>query len=199
MAVAAPRPSIAYSLASHSSCGIPSLIRSSGSSSRVNSSSYPQTSRADFFLQPEVLEEDEDGVLWAPSTQSSSGRLACSFSFLNCGYRSDDLEEWDTHCQHHLRGHLPKEVHCPFDCQWSTVANTGAEAWRLRIVHISRVHAQDEVERDLRPERSLIEHLWRNKLVDDAQKKELVRHGCITGEDIHTRSSGLQDRRRNRR
>lgn len=190
--------SMAVSIHTHST-----PIRSSTPSSYAGSSytpslgSYPtarsgssvRTSRADSLLEQHLLEVDETGVAQAPSSQNIAGRLACPFSFLECRYRSDNLEEWDVHSQSHLRGYLPKEVHCPFKCAWTNLGESGAAAWRQRILHIVADHPDDEVDTNSRPKQSLIDHLWRHRLIDDAQKKELIRHGRLTG-SVFTSSSG---------
>jgi len=166
--------------------------------SSAKSGTSARTSRADSLLQ-NVLETDEDGVLQIPSQSNEVGRLMCSFSWLDCGYRSDSLEEWDVHCQHHLRGNLPREVDCPFSCGWTTRCDTGDDAWRQRTVHIVARHHDGRIDVETRPTRSLIDHLRRHKIIDDVQKKELLRDGRLTG-GLFTISGGvLRDSRAQRR
>ena len=200
-------PSMALSVCTASSVFEHSVSRSRASSnyspsldngSSAKTGSSVRTSRADSLLQ-NVLETDEDGVLQIPTPSHEVGRLICSFSWLDCRYRSDSLEEWDIHCQHHLRGKLPREAYCPFGCGWTTKCDTGDEAWRERTVHIVARHHDGRLKVESRPTNSLIDHLRRHKIIDDAQKKELVRSGRLTG-GVYTISGGaLRDDRAHRR
>jgi len=166
--------------------------------SSAKTGSSVRTSRADSLLQ-NILETDEDGILKVPNQSNEVGRLICSFSWLDCNYRSDSLDEWDTHCQHHLRGNLPKEAECPFSCGWAMKYDTGDEAWRQRVLHVVAEHHGHRIEIETRPTRLLIDHLRRHKIIDDAQKKELVRHGRIIGGVFTTSGGALRDSRAQRR
>ena len=196
--------SMAVSLATRSSAfgstasvGYPPSLLSSSTGYISNSL---QTSRLDSLVQQVLLEEGPGGALEVPAGRTE-GRLACSFSFLDCDFRSDDLGEWDTHCQSHLYGHLPLTVHCPFSCDWNKTATAGREAWQARIIHIVSEHRGDgAVDTDRRPESSLIQHLWRKGIIDDAQLKELRSKGRLTGPQIFMRTAGsARDRRTDRR
>lgn len=174
----------------------PSLV----SNSTDYSSPSLRTSQADSFLELAVLQEGSEGAFRLPTAQRE-GRLACSFSFLACTFRSDDLTEWDTHCQSHLHGHLPLSLHCPFVCDWSRTANSGQEAWQARQIHMWSAHQRDgHVDTDRRPESSLVQHLWRARIIDDAELKELRKNGRLTDSQIFLRSAGRErDRRTVRR
>lgn len=169
--------------------------------STLNSSSSARTKDADVVVQTHVLEEDEDGVPRAPTPEGAEGRLACCFSFLACSFRSDSVKEWDTHSQSHFRGRLPLSVYCPFRrCAWKSTAGTGEEAWHDRRTHIIGEHrGNGVVEVDRRPPSSLIQHLWREQIIDNAQLKELREYGRLTESQVFTRSAGESHNRRDER
>lgn len=173
-----------------------------GSYPTARSGSSVRTSCADSLLLQNVLEEDEAGIPRAPSTENIEGRLACSYSFLACSFRTNNLEEWDTHCVSHFRGVLPKTTECPFYlCEWSIKAESGEEAWRCRVIHIvADGHSQQGfVDTNRRPKASLIDHLWRHRIIDDADKKQLIRHGRLSWSYSLKRSAGNSEARRNRK
>lgn len=201
MAVSVSR-SAPLSSISVSSSRPPSLTYSSArSTSSVKTSSV---------VHQFVLEEDEDGIPSVPSPLSSQGRLPCCFSFLGCDNRFDSPREWDTHCKSHLRGKLPKQAYCPFECQWTTRSETGEEAWRLRAMHIIAEHfdggeddddeeeESDDVDTEKKPPAWLIEHLWRHRIIDDVGKKELQRDGRLTHRDYTMTAGSTRDHRRTR-
>lgn len=175
-----------------SSTRTPSL----GSYSSAKSISSVRTTSV---VHQHALDEDEDGALQAPAARLPEGRLACCFSFLNCSARFNDLREWHIHCTAHLRGKLPKEVKCPFECEWSTKQEKGEEAWRMRTMHIVAEHANDDnVDTKSRPAASLVEHFWRHRIINDIGKKELQRNGRITNTDYTTSAGSVRDRRQTR-
>jgi hypothetical protein len=161
-----------------------------------------RTSRADSVLVLETLEENADGTVDIVTSQPYRV-LTCCFSFLACDFSSRDLEQWDTHCKSHFRGHLPRTVQCPFHCDWTREATTGEQAWQQRVIHVWSAHGQQGlVDTSRRPDSSLIQHLWRKGIIDNAQQKELRMKGRLTGLQPYLRSAGevREDRiRRHRR
>lgn len=179
-----------YSLSSH----IPSLV--SGPTAMSGPSIH--TSQAASALFFDLLEEDSEGALREPENRVEEG-LHCMFGFLGCSQSFAGLERWDTHCQSHLHGHLPWEVHCPFQCAWMQAGTSGKEAWDARMSHVRSVHqGVGVVETDRRPASTLISHLWKHRIIDDAQMKELRKHGRLTGNQIFLRSERSERRRRRR-
>ena len=180
---------------SRQSAHAPSLVSLSTLSSKPSLGN-----RTDSFLQQNVLEEDEYGNLEIP-LESRQGRLACDFGFLDCVETFNDVGEWDMHCQSHFRGELPESVRCPFECEWSTTAKSGREAWDQRSIHVGSQHCPlGAVVAGRRPDQSLLRHLWRTRIINDAQFKELRKTGRLTETgQIHLRSANSRrDRRRDR-
>jgi len=115
--------------------------------------------------------------------------LACSYSFLDCSFTSDDRDEWNTHCKAHFRGKLPRTVDCPFRCRWQYSTETGEEAWVEREKHICNDHSMyDIVETSRRPDNALLSHLWRSDIIDEAQLKALRMNGR-SGDVVFLRSA----------
>ena len=170
-----------------------------GAYSSVYSGHTLRTSLAESFFQPNILDEGPEGALEV-TTRTPAGRLACSFGFLACEFRSNDLGEWDTHCQSHFHGDLPVTADCPFRCDWSRTAASGQEAWDARIIHVVSQHRSDEaIDANRRPDGALLQHLWRKGIIDDAQMKELRKHGRLTGTQIFLRNAGAARESRQQR
>ena len=194
--------SMAVSVGTHSTAfGSSRSAPSLGPYSSADGTNSLHTSLASSILQHDVLEEGLGGVLEVPVVRSS-GRLACSFSFLACTFSSDDLAEWNTHCKSHFRGHLPPTVQCPFTrCNWNRTATSGEEAWGAQIIHIVTEHRDDGVvDTNRRPDSSLVHHLWRKNIIDDVQLKELRAKGRLDRPLVLLSSAGpAHDRRISRR
>lgn len=171
-----------------------------GSYPSVRSTPSVRTSKASIVIRQTVLEEDADGVLRAPPGGNPVGKLVCCFHFLGCAAGFDDLEQWNTHCESHLRGNLPREVHCPFVCDWAVKCGSGREAWQQRNDHIDEDHTEHEkVDTKKRPAASLIDHLWRHNIIDTVEKKELQANGRIVKGDFSMPAGSARHRRQTRR
>jgi len=199
--------SLAMSARSHSTATGSSRLSapSFGSYSTAPSSSSAQTGRADSIIQANVL-EDLDSSFQELAVQRTP-TFQCCYSFLGCSYASPDLKEWDTHCQYHLRGNLPKSTRCPFQCEWDVTARTGQEAWSRRWAHI--IHDHSTTQRFMpcrKPDPGLLRHLWNCRIISDAELKELREQGCLAerpaaqGElpAAYLRSARTDNRRRRR-
>lgn len=173
----------------------PSLV--SGSTRRSDQS--VRTSRADSVLALETLDDNADGISDGGNFQPRRS-LPCCYSFMSCNFSSRNLETWDTHCKSHFYGRLPRLVDCPFECDWSREAATGEQAWQARLIHIWSVHGLDGfVDTGRRPSSALIQHLWKEGIIDKAQLKELRMTGRLTGSQAFLTSAGAVREERIRR
>ncbi|KAG9185551.1 hypothetical protein G6011_06882 [Alternaria panax] len=120
------------------------------------------------------LLEDNNGVLERPHAQCRTPFYECVFWFLNCPYASQDREEWETHCSSHFRGEEPPNtVQCPL-CEWGVTCEVGGQAWSMRMQHLAYEHTmRGQTLRTSRPDFWLFEYLWRVRLIDAADLKEL--------------------------
>lgn len=126
--------------------------------------------------------------------------LACSYSFLNCSFTSNELDEWNTHCKAHFRGKLPKVVDCPFQCDWRADAATGEEAWSKREKHINNEHSvYDIIDTSRRPDKFLVSHLLNSKIIEGFEYKELRTNGRLSGSVFLRSARSDQPYRRERR
>jgi hypothetical protein len=153
------------------------------------------------------LLEDHNGVLELPATQIQTPVYECAFWFLSCGYISRNQEEWITHCESHFRGEEPPQtVQCPL-CEWTASSHDGRISWNSRMQHVAREHTMlGHTLRTSRPDFDLFRHLWRRRLIDDQDYKELSggNHnlGRLPGNFVQTNGRGARrerDERRHRR
>ena len=150
----------------------PSLVTSA--STRRSSISSARTSYAGSLLEPtqNLLIQGDDGVLEVTPNQRTV-TWQCPFGFLGCNVVFADIYQWDTHCQAHFRMSLPRHVECPFTrCDWTYTGDSGSEAWRYRWEHVWTIHGNGGTV-EPRATRSMIDHLWRNRLISDDQEQEL--------------------------
>jgi hypothetical protein len=121
------------------------------------------------------LLEDNNGVLELPATHVQTPVYECAFWFLSCGYISRNQEEWTTHCESHFRGEEPpQKVQCPL-CDWTASSEDGRASWSARMQHIACDHTMlGHTLRTSRPDFDLFHHLWRKRLIDDQDYKELL-------------------------
>ncbi|KAF1944193.1 hypothetical protein EJ02DRAFT_420529 [Clathrospora elynae] len=125
-----------------------------------------------FFGVP--LLEDNNGVLELPRAQYITPVYECAFWFLSCEYISPNREEWETHCMSHFRGEEPPQaVQCPL-CEWAATCECGLTAWNARMHHLAIEHTMlGQTLRTSRPDFGLFQHLWRRRLIDSQDLKEL--------------------------
>ena len=195
MAVSVATTQSSAFVSSRSAPYTPSLV----SCSTWRSEQSARTSRADSVLVFEVLGEDAEGADEEVNPRPQRV-LPCSFSFLGCDFTFRSLEQWDTHCKSHFYESLPRSVDCPFHCDWTWEAATGEQAWRARVVHVWSEHRhQGVVDTTRRPNSWLIQHLWREGIIDNAQQKELRANGRLTGSQPFLRSAGPTHENRMRR
>lgn len=120
------------------------------------------------------LLEDNHGVLQRPLNHCRVPMYECVFWFLNCSYASANMEEWKEHCLSHFSlEEPPRSVRCPL-CDFEFESESGRAAWDVRMDHIAYEHFfYGETLRVSRPDFGLFHHLWRNRLINDQDLKEL--------------------------
>ncbi|CAK1356247.1 unnamed protein product [Cercospora beticola] len=115
----------------------------------------------------------------------------CPFVFLGCSQMFGNVAHWDMHCRTHLRNQLPRHVECPFlQCGWEYTGPSGQDAWRDRWAHVVAYHTRGGLA-EPRASRSMIQHLYASRLIDNAEEQEL--RGSATGP--YTVSSSTSRRR----
>jgi hypothetical protein len=120
------------------------------------------------------LLEDNNGVLERPRAPTGAPVYECAFWFLSCGYISPNRDEWMVHCESHFRGEEPpRSVQCPL-CDWSASSEDGRMSWSARMHHLASEHTMlGQTLRTSRPDFRLYQHLWRKRLIDNHDLKEL--------------------------
>ncbi|KAI7197862.1 hypothetical protein KC363_g23 [Hortaea werneckii] len=158
---------------SHPSSYLPSLA----SSSLEDMTSSARTSEASSILTNPSIPELE--LTEGPFAIQSNAWLPCCYPWLGCRQSFERLDTWHIHCLSHHRGNPPKTVRCPFSCDWSTVAATGYEAWNQRWRHIASKHSAETFVPDSRADAETVVHMWRPRILSNAQLKEIRELGCL--------------------
>ena len=122
-----------------------------------------------------LLEEQDEGVLVQPPTEVEVPIYQCVFGFLDCDYRSQDREEWETHCLSHFRGKDPPcFASCPLCDEWKMSFAKGSDAWNAKMRHLANEHfAHGHNLSTSRPDFHLYTHLWQRGLISEYDLKEL--------------------------
>ena len=182
----------ASTLQSETSTRPPSLITSDASTA----------DSAEFSVSTGLASAVSGFPLFDPDGQPQAPRPAqyeCQFFFLGCEYRSDDLDEWKTHCLSHFQRHEPpKEVSCPL-CPFRGAFSDGFEAWDIRLNHIAEHHQGGYSLAASRPDFALYQFLWKKKIIGDVDHKELRTTGgrlSRVGAYTTTQDTGPHGRRR---
>jgi hypothetical protein len=138
-----------------------------------------QTGYAYIMAASEVAKDIEKFTSRITEDVTCQGRTRviyeCVFWFLACGYVSDNKEEWMTHCESHFRGEEPPlTVQCPL-CDWAVTHTDGHGSWRASMQHLACEHTMlGQTLRTSRLDLNLYHHLWRRRLIDDQDYKELL-------------------------
>ncbi|KAF1929387.1 uncharacterized protein M421DRAFT_61023 [Didymella exigua CBS 183.55] len=159
-----------HSRASTASNRPPSLV-----SCTTITGSLVSTSIVDQCAGYPLLDEGADGVLLLPDLEVNSPQYECAFWFLSCDFLSRDESEWKTHCLSHFRGKAPpRSVQCPL-CDWCrSCDDDGLVAWSCRMQHLSDAHLIfGQTLRTSRPDFYLFEYLWQQRIIGEADLKEL--------------------------
>ncbi|GAB7346092.1 hypothetical protein MBLNU457_4849t1 [Dothideomycetes sp. NU457] len=130
-----------------------------------------------------------------------TGPYHCIFSFLGCNQTSSSPVRWREHTTSHLHGSPPRKLQCPY-CTKSSPPMT----WQTLLDHILSHYSNGWQGFEGRqpasvPDASLIDCLWRNKVVTPDQKKELDVRKCLDsgGEAYLLTQGNRQDGKRVRR
>jgi hypothetical protein len=166
--------SLAPSLSSGSSTDSDSSIRSSAAGSVVRSGPFDTEG---FYV------DHSDGSGESVDRQQPTF-ISCLFRFLGCDKTSfEDARGWYEHSKSHLRGQTPpSNLRCPYSsCPWTVSGANGEESWRKRWAHLQAEHdvlADGEALCEKRDSK-LFEHLWKARVIDNAQLQELRRSGRL--------------------
>lgn len=123
------------------------------------------------------LLDDYNGVLEVPLVHSRSPQYQCVFWFLDCNHIFRDQDRWESHCLSHFRGEEPPlSAQCPL-CDWVSEPDPddGWTVWGSRMDHLATYHLNiGESLKTSRPDFKLYQHLWRKRLIDEQDLKELM-------------------------
>ncbi|EON68019.1 hypothetical protein W97_07166 [Coniosporium apollinis CBS 100218] len=190
--------SMALSVRSHTQArstvsGAPSMLtRASGD---TYESSGVSTADASVVQGVRLLELGPDGILEVrPDARRSV--LECPFHFLNCHFRSYDLEHWKTHTMWHFRGQdPPRSIECPLCDTFNYTYPNGFDAWDARMNHQAQHHYAGHTLATARPEFKLHHYLWQRRIISHAELQELkgasrLRHAQAEAYNAYTVTQG---------
>ena len=109
------------------------------------------------------------GVSVAP-TAPESYWYECTFTWLDCGFVSNDFEQWKRHCLSHFYPEEPGPCifQCPLCPHRGGPFTNGWDAWELRLNHMAAVHyRQGHDVSTSRPDFELIDYMWAKRLIDN--------------------------------
>jgi hypothetical protein len=153
----------------------PSIRDDDGETEATESEISISTGLASHFSGVPLLEETH-GVLEISRAQVRPPLFECAFWFLNCGYVSQNKDEWKIHCESHFRGEEPPQsAQCPL-CDWTySSTSNGWVAWDQRMEHLAFQHnMRGQTLRTSRPDFELFRYLWNRRLIDYGDFKELT-------------------------
>lgn len=131
----------------------------------------------DISERPHTLEQETpDGPLVLPLLVAEP-IFECPFHFLECYLSFRDQSEWIEHSLTHFGKVGPPSLNkCPFcDRHYGRfTCSIPAESWKLRMMFVSSHLRQGARVGTARPDFSLINYLWENKLMNKAQYRNLV-------------------------
>jgi hypothetical protein len=160
----------------HESMNPPSLSSAHTNAEDTATESSISTGLASQFTGVPLLDEN-NGVLQVPLVHSRSPQYQCVFWFLDCNHIFRDQEQWEEHCLSHFRGEEPPlSAQCPL-CEWTCnpEPDDGWTAWSTRMEHLATQHLHSgETLKTSRPDFRLYQHLWRKRLIDEQDLKELM-------------------------
>lgn len=156
--------------------------------STASSESIPSSAGARLTESQRLLELGPDNVLSIPSLRSSR-TLECPFNFLNCLITFSDVDEWIAHSLNHFNNSSPPKSNICCFCDQTFNCPDGMQSWQERMQHIALHHQLGSKLASARPSFLLYDHLWRNRLISNAEYKNLKGRGVgntskLTPEDI---------------
>lgn len=166
-----------------SSCPDRTTASSSGDSESVASS----MGHRHIDRHTRYMVEGSDGVL--RPVPSPARVLECPFKFLRCTceFAIDKVDDWYRHSLSHFQigGRRPRNVHpptsnhCPF-CDETFDDADGGRCWRKRLNHVGWHHHAGHTLAHARPDFSLVEYLWQERIIDREDYRELKPQGGQT-------------------
>lgn len=130
------------------------------------------------LMLPSVVEQrtlDSDGVLQLPLPTRRG--LECPFNLLYCTKDFADEEDWVSHSLTHFSTGdrdvgPPKRNNCCF-CDTVFESDSALESWGKRMQHVRIHHHLGHGLAIARPDFELFKYLYDNRLIDDAEYKDL--------------------------
>lgn len=141
-------------------------------STRSPSESIPSSVGARGTQPRHILEVGPEHVLSIPPLQAQS-ILECPFNFLNCLMTFSSLYDWFMHSLEHFGHAGPSTSNCCCFCDQTFNFLDGRRSWWERMQHIALHHRLGHRLASARPSFQLYDYLWRNKLISNADYKDL--------------------------
>lgn len=124
-----------------------------------------------------LVQVTPDGPLVLPPPLVAEPIFECPFYFLDCFHSFRDQSEWFKHSLTHFGKVGPPSLNeCPF-CErhyGQFTSSIPMESWRVRMMLVSSHIRQGAKIGTARPDFFLISYLWENKLMNEAQYRNLI-------------------------
>lgn len=138
-----------------------------------------------------LLAPDGNGTLWATrlpafrDAQQDPPVLQCPFPFLHCTrhYAMENMDDWFEHSLSHFIRRVgrhtvpivpPTSTTCCF-CEMVFEDPDGLACWMERMRHVAWHHHAGHSLAHARPDFKLFRFLWENRIIDNAEYRELSR------------------------
>ena len=161
---------------------------SNASTSGISESVASSQGERDMNTRTRFLVEDQDGglhpALLAPlrNLELAPQLLQCPFKFLRCNleFAIDNVQEWYEHSLTHFTvgeerprtARPPSPTQCCF-CDKTFEDPDGMTCWRERMHHVAWHHHAGCSLAHARHDFALVEHFWREGILDKADYREL--------------------------
>ena len=154
--------------------------------SSVSSAPSVSSSLGIRYLGPSrILEHDHQGALHiAPLPHQVV--FECPFNFLYCLCTFTSLPEWFSHSLTHFKRVTPPPTNICCFCDVIFEASDGMKSWRDKIEHTGIHHQLGHKLAHARPEFGLYNYLWKTRLIESSEYKDLMAGHQASGSSLPT-------------
>ena len=153
--------------------GTQDLAALTSASTRSTSESVPTSVGARQLEHQRLLVSGPENVLQIPPLPTPR-ILECPFNIVyDCSMTYVEVEEWIKHSLKHFRHIGPSTSNVCCFCDATFHGATGQQSWRERMQHVASHHRLGNKLAYARPDFQLFDYLWSNKLIANAEYKDL--------------------------
>jgi len=110
----------------------------------------------------------------SPPFHKSTPGLKCLFCFVSCGYDSDHVSEWRSHCSQHFQGRQPpNDLECFLCEEFRARSNGDTTAWRQILDHTASRHLNRRNVTRILPPNSIVVFMFQQGLISNTDLNKL--------------------------